>query len=754
MLHSISGSTAATDRAEPAVYRFHRTVRKALILSPTASHPQDYGNRNRVYQTTSFLKQQGYEIHFILYPVEPDWRRGIPESARTMRTEWDSFTIAPTTLAVQPPAVGNYHLIDEWWDPGIEAYLKWLFEHEFYDVFVVNYAFLSKAFEFAPRATAKILETHDRFSGRRELLTTLGAPLEAFYTTEDQEAIALDRSDVVVAIKESEAVFYRKLTKRRVISVPFWPGWKETPSSKPAGSAIGLRVGFIGALNVVNVANMARFLDSFERYCTSESVPVTLDVAGEVCIQLLSASDQINLLGFVQDIDAFYESVDVIVAPMMFSTGLKIKVAEAMAHGKPIVSTVNGFDGFTPTDEFHALESIDEVSRAIVRLARDPARFKELQSTTAAAAQLARKQNELGYGELMRAIASLSGATVLVTDISLSSEDDVQAVRLRQWAELCSQITPTVVAYVVSDRRPLPGNELKRFDIAEIDSEGDIVDKFLSFLQDLTEFSVVVELIISVSGELGEALWQRLRGEQNITLDTWIPRLARAASSELPPLMSSDMWLAPTDKADGGTYLSTAAFRQLPTKLKGWKGTGGKGIIIVRCGAGDYDNAGIEILSEKSVAGGSLQVVTLSTSDDADFNLDFLDELLSCGKPRVLVAVGDDRRGHAVCRTLGVLTATACLVLSSTTLPVAIKRNDGRIHLCCSFREIAEHFNDAEELVRICSAHHEGAGWMSYSRLLATRARKSLSGTSEASLLPMSEILLRGMPQSLAKLVG
>jgi hypothetical protein len=198
-----------------------RARRKALVLSPTASHPQDYGNRHRVYQTALHLSQQGYEVHFLLYPVEPDWRKTVPDSARAMRAAWDSFTIIPTSKAIQPASAGEYHLIDEWWDPTIETYLGWLFEHDYFDVFVVNYAFLSKAFEFAPRGTVKVLETHDRFSGRKELLTALKAPLEAFYTSEDQERIALERSDIVVEIKDSEAQFYGPLTQRSVTSVSF-----------------------------------------------------------------------------------------------------------------------------------------------------------------------------------------------------------------------------------------------------------------------------------------------------------------------------------------------------------------------------------------------------------------------------------------------------------------------------------------------------------------------------------------------------
>jgi glycosyltransferase involved in cell wall biosynthesis len=732
-----------------------RAARKALVLSPTASHPQDYGNRNRVYQTTAFLKQQGYEIHFLLYPVEPDWRKGVPQSARAMRTEWESFAIVPTTRPVQPPAVAEYHLIDEWWDPSIEEYLKWLFDHEFFDVFVVNYAFLSKAFEFAPKATAKILETHDRFSGRKELLASLGAPLEAFYTTEDQEMIALNRSDIVVAIKDAEAQFYQGLTTRPVISVPFWPDRQPKQVTRETARADGaLRAGFVGALNVVNVANMRRFLDSFERQCASGSTSVTVAVAGEVCSQLSATTGEVSLLGRVGDLDRFYEMLDVVVAPLMFSTGLKIKVAEALSHGKAVVSTANGFDGFTPTDAYHTLESIDDVTRALVCLSQDHDRLEQLRANSASAALLAREQSQAAYAELIRCVDRLSATTVLLTDRVVGAPDDVFAVRLEQWAQLCSQITPTVVVCIGQQTSAADANRLERVDIAEVRDDADLIANVNSILAEIEHSSAIVEVILSVSGDNGQRLWQALRTRYDVTLDTWVPALARVASSCVPPPISSDMWLVGADRPNEGVYLSTSAIRELPAKLRLWRSARARGVILVRCSAGKNDEAGIELLVSTSTEQNPVKVVTLSSSGDAEFDCDFLDALVACGKPELLLAIGDDHRGQAVCRAIGLLSTIPCVAISSSRLPVIVKRNDGRIRLCSSYRDLADHLGDAAELSRAAPQHHQGSGWMGYSRILATRAKKSGSGIRDASPLPLNEILLRGIPHSLARLVG
>ena len=51
--------------------------------------------------------------------------------------------------------------------------------------------------------------------------------------------------------------------------------------------------------------------------------------------------------------DQLYEQVDAVLAPMSFSTGLKIKIGEALAAGLPIISHAHAFEGYPATHAFH-----------------------------------------------------------------------------------------------------------------------------------------------------------------------------------------------------------------------------------------------------------------------------------------------------------------------------------------------------------------------------------------------------------------
>ncbi len=196
--------------------------RSVLVLSTTPPLPRDYGNRNRVHQTVSLFRRMGFSVSFLLYPIDRDWAEEVPSYYRQLVDSFDYFATVPNSRKLHRNARGYHHAIDEWWDDTIAQQLIWLFQRKKFDVLFVNYTFLTKAFEYAPPGVIKILDTHDLFSGRRELFESFGVAPEFFYTSSEREKVALDRADAVIAIKQSEAVAIEALTQRTVFALPYW----------------------------------------------------------------------------------------------------------------------------------------------------------------------------------------------------------------------------------------------------------------------------------------------------------------------------------------------------------------------------------------------------------------------------------------------------------------------------------------------------------------------------------------------------
>ena len=356
---------------------------RVLVLSPTPTHPQDYGNRKRIFQVCSRLKERGARIVFLHYPSEAEWRQQIPVRAEADMTKaWDRYYMIPPTRGVHADPKGDHHTIDEWWDDAIGGFLQWLFSVETFDAFIVNYTWLSKAFQYAPKSVAKILDTNDRFAGRKELLARNGVAPEFFYTTEKEERIALGRADIVWAIKDQERLEFAKLVDRPVLTLLHLDSGIEmaVPPPDPEGY---LRVGIIGARNNVNLTNISKFLKEaipvFDRYFA----PIKLVLAGSVCEMFKQVDTRfVEVMGEVEDTADFYRTIDLAAIPMMFSTGLKIKAGEAISLRFPFVCLAHAFEGYPAKHPFHALGTFRELAEKLVEVSFNRSALQALRAAS------------------------------------------------------------------------------------------------------------------------------------------------------------------------------------------------------------------------------------------------------------------------------------------------------------------------------------------------------------------------------------
>jgi glycosyltransferase involved in cell wall biosynthesis len=423
-----------------------------MVVSPAPTHPQDYGNRKRIYRICRILKEAGAKIHFVHYASEHDWRNRLPLSAqKAMMSEWDGYYLVPPTRPLHPdPLDGSHHTADEWWDPALEPTLSWLSDKLRPDMVIVNYTWLSRALDFAPKHALRILDTHDKFSGRKEMLAGAGIAPEFFYTTEPEEAKALDRADIVWAIKDEERQLLRQLTQRPVLTVPHIDPYKPI-SMRPTAedpADFELRLGFMGANNSVNFKNLERFLIEAEQVFRTYLAPVRIVVGGTICERL----DQMELpflekVGWVEDVAEFYQTVDAAIIPMEFSTGLKIKTAEAMSFGLPILSHAHAFEGYQPTHPFHALGSFRALALACVDLAFELQGLEALRVATSEAYSSAVSVVAEGLAETSRFLHSSHAQVLICLSPETTRRRSLHAQIARTNIEYISACCP-VIAYL------------------------------------------------------------------------------------------------------------------------------------------------------------------------------------------------------------------------------------------------------------------------------------------------------------------
>ncbi|MBI3471938.1 MAG: glycosyltransferase [Candidatus Solibacter usitatus] len=106
-------------------------------------------------------------------------------------------------------------------------------------------------------------------------------------------------------------------------------------------------------------------------------------------VQVDLARPGIELEGFVADVRPAYERATLVIAPLVVSAGTNVKILEAMAMGKAIVSTpagVNGLD-LDSGSGVVIVESGERMTATITALLEDPARRRELEVQARATAE-------------------------------------------------------------------------------------------------------------------------------------------------------------------------------------------------------------------------------------------------------------------------------------------------------------------------------------------------------------------------------
>ncbi len=152
------------------------------------------------------------------------------------------------------------------------------------------------------------------------------------------------------------------------------------------------------------------FIDKVWHLVLSQLPDARLIVAGpapEKISQFASPPPGVEFTGFVDDLEELYGSIRVVVCPILSGAGTRVKLVEAAAFGKPIVSTRIGAEGLDFEDGVHALLRDDpaEMAEGCIALLKDDGLSHRLAE---AARRLARENYE--SGSVARKIADIFSA--------------------------------------------------------------------------------------------------------------------------------------------------------------------------------------------------------------------------------------------------------------------------------------------------------------------------------------------------------
>jgi glycosyltransferase involved in cell wall biosynthesis len=338
---------------------------RVLVISPIPSHPADQGNSARIQALAAELMSRGLVLEFFYYGME-----GLSEAQRTdMQAFWADFHFM-ASLPLPDPKFGHCWGIDDWCPAALCDAVRGLHETRHYDAVLVNYVWMSRVLVDL-RDTFRIIDTHDIFGERNLVAVREGLEPRWFFTTIRQENDGFLRADLLIGIQDYEAQCIRERVAVETITIghclsPFF-------LSSFAGGRPLVSFGYIGSSNPWNVRCVLA-LDA----AIGADGGIDWLLAGSLLRKQLRFVSAPHLLGFVAKLEDFYGVIDCVVNPMMGGTGLKIKTVEALAFGKPVIGTIDAFQGLPATHPAQQLRSAGECADAMRRYQADEAFRSEL----------------------------------------------------------------------------------------------------------------------------------------------------------------------------------------------------------------------------------------------------------------------------------------------------------------------------------------------------------------------------------------
>jgi glycosyltransferase involved in cell wall biosynthesis len=373
---------------------------RVLQLCPRMPWPPHDGGRVAMLQIARGLAAAGVEVEVL--SLDPAKHRADPAEARRALAPVPLEAVAVDTSAYLRAALaarrlGVPWLVARFWSPRFAARLAERLRARPVDVvhlespFLLPYLPAIREASDAPVALRaqnvelriwEQLAAGERRPLRRRLLGRLAASLAAW------EVAALGRCDAVVPISPEDEAELAALGVRRPsfvlpcgVDLDEWPapgGESGATGTGPAAAAVDpWSLYFVGSMRYLpNRQAVEWIVERLWPLLAAREPRLTLTVAGSDLPPTLAArlaAAGIAAAPDVGDLRAFAAPFGAMIAPLFSGSGMRIKLLEAMALGKPVIATRVGARGLAVTPGVDALLADDPAgfADAVVRCARD-----------------------------------------------------------------------------------------------------------------------------------------------------------------------------------------------------------------------------------------------------------------------------------------------------------------------------------------------------------------------------------------------
>ncbi len=194
------------------------------------------------------------------------------------------------------------------------------------------------------------------------------------------ERRAIRSYPIVTVVAEADAAALR--ASRPGLRVEVVPNGVDATrfQPRPDTTIVGDSVVFVGAMSFPpNVAAVRWFVEAVLPRLRDLRPGVTFTIVGRdptEAVRALAADPAVTVTGSVDDVRPWLAGSAVVVAPMRSGSGIKNKILEAMAMGRPVVATAMAAEGLAGQAgrDLLVADGSDEFAQAVAELLADDAR--------------------------------------------------------------------------------------------------------------------------------------------------------------------------------------------------------------------------------------------------------------------------------------------------------------------------------------------------------------------------------------------
>ncbi|GHG95508.1 glycosyltransferase [Pseudodonghicola xiamenensis] len=249
------------------------------------------------------------------------------------------------------------------------------------DVLISQFAWSCEMHTALPDGTYGMIDTHDiqsarykAFSKALELYGPAAIPkLDKFRVGPDAERTMLGMASACIAISPDEKAELDEMIGARntVLAMPTSQSMGFVGSAPESQSVL-----FVGNDYEANNFGIAFFLQEIWPSIRQAVGTAHLNIVGS-CGDAVAqhADDHVTIHGVVGDILPLYRDAAVIINPVLFGTGIAMKMTEALSNGKAIVASTVGARGFDQAVEAGVIlreDAPEDFARAVAGLLSSP----------------------------------------------------------------------------------------------------------------------------------------------------------------------------------------------------------------------------------------------------------------------------------------------------------------------------------------------------------------------------------------------